>query len=42
MAALKKLSIPDYRALAEKISLTPAVLLLDPMFDPLRAVICAP
>jgi hypothetical protein len=35
IAALKKLlSISDYRALAEKILLTPAVLPFDPMFDP--------
>ncbi len=37
IAALQKLfSIPAYGALAENISLTPAVLRLDPMFDPLR------
>ena len=38
IAALQKLlSIPDYGALAENISLTPAVLRLDPVFDPLRS-----
>jgi hypothetical protein len=37
IAALQKLlSIPAYGALAENISLTPALLRLDPMFDPLR------
>jgi TolB-like protein/class 3 adenylate cyclase/Tfp pilus assembly protein PilF len=37
IAALQNLlSIPAYGALAENISLTPAVLRLDPMFDPLR------
>jgi TolB-like protein/Tfp pilus assembly protein PilF len=38
VAALQKLlSIPDCGALAEVIPITPAVLRLDPMFDPLRA-----
>jgi hypothetical protein len=32
----KLLSIPDYHVLVEKNFLTPAVLFLDPMFDPLR------
>src|SRR5213595_1589059 len=37
IAALQKLlSIPDCGALAENIPLTPALLRLDPMFDPLR------
>jgi TolB-like protein/class 3 adenylate cyclase/Tfp pilus assembly protein PilF len=37
IAALQKvLSIPCYGALAENIPLTPALLRLDPMFDPLR------
>jgi serine/threonine protein kinase len=37
IAALQKLlSIPDYGALAENVPLTPALLRLDPMFDPLR------
>jgi TolB-like protein/Tfp pilus assembly protein PilF len=37
IAALQKLlSRPAYGALAENISLTPALLRLDPMFDPLR------
>jgi TolB-like protein/Tfp pilus assembly protein PilF len=37
IAALQKiLSIPCYGALAENVPLTPALLRLDPMFDPLR------
>jgi tetratricopeptide (TPR) repeat protein len=37
IAALQKLlSIPDRGALAESVPLTPALLRLDPMFDPLR------
>jgi tetratricopeptide (TPR) repeat protein len=37
IAALQKiLSIPCYGALAENVLLTPALLRLDPMFDPLR------
>jgi hypothetical protein len=37
VAALRKLlSIPDCGALAEIIPITPALLRLDPMFDPLR------
>jgi tetratricopeptide (TPR) repeat protein len=37
IAALQKLlSIPAYGALAENVPLTPALLRLDPMFDPLR------
>jgi TolB-like protein/class 3 adenylate cyclase/Tfp pilus assembly protein PilF len=37
IAALQKLlSIPSYSALAEGVPLTPALLRLDPMFDPLR------
>jgi tetratricopeptide (TPR) repeat protein len=37
IAALQKLlSIPDRGALAENVPLTPALLRLDPMFDPLR------
>jgi len=38
IAALQKLlSVPGQGALAENIPLTPALLRLDPMFDPLRA-----
>jgi hypothetical protein len=37
IAALQKLlSIPCYGAIAENVPLTPALLRLDPMFDPLR------
>ncbi len=37
IAALQKLlSIPAQGALAENVPLTPALLRLDPMFDPLR------
>ncbi|HYR23734.1 MAG TPA: hypothetical protein VEP30_12515, partial [Chthoniobacterales bacterium] len=37
IAALQKLlSIPGTGALAESVPLTPALLRLDPMFDPLR------
>jgi hypothetical protein len=37
IATLQKLlSIPCYAAMAERIPLTPALLRLDPMFDPLR------
>jgi hypothetical protein len=37
IAALQKLlSMPDLGALAENTPLTPALLRLDPMFDPLR------
>jgi serine/threonine-protein kinase len=37
IAALQKLlSVPGEGALAENIPLTPALLRLDPMFDPLR------
>ena len=37
IAALQKLlSIPDAGALAFSVPLTPALLRLDPMFDPLR------
>ena len=37
IAALQKLlSIPGQGALAENVPLTPALLRLDPMFDPLR------
>jgi hypothetical protein len=37
IAALKKLlSIPSEGALASRVPLTPALLRLDPMFDPLR------
>ena len=37
IAALEKLlSIPSQGALSESMSLTPALLRLDPMFDPLR------
>jgi hypothetical protein len=35
-ALQKLLSIPYERALAERVPLTPALLRLDPMFDPLR------
>jgi hypothetical protein len=39
IAALQKLlSIPGADALAENVPLTPALLRLDPMFDPLRNV----
>ena len=37
IAALQKLlSIPCYGAMSENVPLTPALLRLDPMFDPLR------
>jgi hypothetical protein len=37
IAALQELlSIPCYGAMAENVPLTPALLRLDPMFDPLR------
>jgi hypothetical protein len=37
IAALQKLlSIPGQGALAENVPLTPALLRLDPMFDPIR------
>jgi hypothetical protein len=37
IAALRKLlSIPCYGAMAENVPLTPVLLQLDPMFDPLR------